>query len=331
MGRVLRTMSVFLCIYAYNISYMCYYEARKNIAAGKKIQEIVAKRKTNDDVRIVKKRSYFRRKVEDEDEAKDKAEIEDEAEIMVTTKNKHSGHDSSQKKKDTHDSEKEIFERIAMTNAWGNPESISGAGSTVSVNRFRVQCIKKFIKEYGIKQIYDIPCGDANWQHTLLSENLQYYGSDISEHALAKAKEKNKMYSSNMHFLKPINLIHKIPNIIGKDVDKDNALFLSKEVVQHLSLKDGVSMLNNIRLSGARYIAVTNHDRRLFNVKENRDIKSGSFYPNNVFLPPFNFQNPIVDCSDMLQTGHDKKKYGNLLIFDLHGQDSEKILNLKNI
>jgi meiotically up-regulated gene 157 (Mug157) protein len=207
---------------------------------------------------------------------------------------------------------KEIFEKIAATNEWGDPESISGAGSTVEVNRFRVQCLKEFIQKHDIKNVYDIPCGDANWQHGLLTNNVQYYGSDISNHALEQAKRKNKKYES-MHFLESINLIDSVPNV---DLP-EHSLFLSKEVIQHLPLKDGVSMLNNIKKSGVRYLAATNHDTHLFNVKKNNNIETGSFYPNNLFLPPFHFHKPMVDCSDLLQTDSEKKRYGNMLIFDL--------------
>ena len=207
---------------------------------------------------------------------------------------------------------KEIFEKIAATNEWGDPESISGAGSTVEVNRFRVQCLKEFIQKHDIKKVYDIPCGDANWQHGLLTNNVQYYGSDISQHALEQAKRKNKKYEA-MHFLESINLIDSVPNV---ELPK-HSLFLSKEVIQHLPLKDGVSMLNNIKKSGVRYLAATNHDVRLFNVEQNNNIKTGSFYPNNLFLPPFHFHKPMVDCSDLLQTDSEKRRYGNMLIFDL--------------
>jgi len=83
-------------------------------------------------------------------------------------------------------------------------------------------------------------------------------------------------------------------------------------------LDDGVKMITNIKKSGVRYLAVTNHAKDIFDVRENKNIDFGGFYPNNMFLPPFNFNQPVADVNDLLNTKEEKKKFGNLLIFDLH-------------
>ena len=81
-------------------------------------------------------------------------------------------------------------------------------------------------------------------------------------------------------------------------------------------------LYSNIKKSGIRYIAITNHDRELFNVNVNIDInKPGGFYPNNMFLEPLNFTNPIEDVSDLIKNKKLEKVYGNLIIFDIQNQE----------
>jgi hypothetical protein len=80
-------------------------------------------------------------------------------------------------------------------------------------------------------------------------------------------------------------------------------------------------MLKNIKNSGIKYIAVTNHDKTLFNVNSNINVEIGEFYQNNIFLPPFNFKNPLCDVNDEINGDINKIKYGNLIIFNIQEQD----------
>ena len=62
------------------------------------------------------------------------------------------------------------LEQIAGNNEWqmGGAEIISG-GSTVEANTHRVRCLRNFIKAHRIRNVIDVPCGDANWQLTLMT------------------------------------------------------------------------------------------------------------------------------------------------------------------
>ena len=106
------------------------------------------------------------------------------------------------------------------------------------------------------------------------------------------------------------------PNIV---VDENN-LIIIKEVIQHLPLDDGIKMLKNIKKSGIKYIAITNHDKILFN-SVNTNVEIGGFYPNNMFMPPFNFKNPLKDVNDIISGDSNKKGYGNLIIFNIQEQN----------
>jgi hypothetical protein len=163
-------------------------------------------------------------------------------------------------------------------------------------------------------------CGDCNWQYDFVNlikvEYFEYFGFDVSEIALAKAKENNKR--NNLKFSdKPIDLCNHILDCSNPC----NSLIIIKEVIQHLPLLAGIKLLRNIKDSGIKYLAITNHDSELFNVQINKNIKNpGEFYPNNMFLPPFNFKNPINDVSNLIKNKELEKGYGNLIIFNIQEQ-----------
>jgi hypothetical protein len=196
---------------------------------------------------------------------------------------------------------------------------LSGGGSTKSINLFRNKFLANFINEKDIKLIYDI-CGDCNWQNDFMKliniKDAKYFGLDVSKHALDLAKQKNKSNPLMSFAEAPINLCETELNCS----DNEKSLIIIKEVIQHLPLNQGIKMLQNIKNSGIKYIAITNHDKNLFN-SANIDVEIGGFYPNNMFLPPFNFKNPLKDVNDIILYDSNKMAYGNLIIFNIQEQD----------
>ena len=213
------------------------------------------------------------------------------------------------------------FEKIYKSKGWGffNNETLSGSGSTLEINKYRNIFLSDFINENNIEEVYDI-CGDCNWQNAFVDNvevsNFRYFGFDVSKSALQRAKDKNRGNKLNFSD-KPIDLC----NHVLECRNPNHSLIIIKEVIQHLPLQMGIKMLRNIKKSGIKYIAITNHDCNIFNVKNNIDIiKPGGFYPNNMFLQPFNFINPIKDISDTIKNKELEKNYGNMIIFDIQEQ-----------
>ena len=216
----------------------------------------------------------------------------------------------------------EVFTEIYNSKKWGyvNNETLSGGGSTKEINKFRNILLSDFINNNKITNVYDI-CGDCNWQSDFIAlvENpsIKYFGFDVCDYALKIAKEKNKLNNKMIFSNKPIDLCKtKL-----KCKDGDNSLIIIKEVIQHLPLSKGMQMLKNIKDSGIKYIAITNHDIHIFNVNENINVEIGGFYPNNMFLSPFNFKNPLKDVNDIISNVSEIEGYGNLIIFNIQEQN----------
>ena len=61
----------------------------------------------------------------------------------------------------------ERFEMIYNDNFWESNESSSGIGSEIKNTKEVLRAIKLIIKQYKIRSIIDIPCGDFNWMSSL--------------------------------------------------------------------------------------------------------------------------------------------------------------------
>lgn len=212
------------------------------------------------------------------------------------------------------------FDKMYHDQGWGftNNETLSGDGSTLAVNKYRNLFLSNFINKHRIQKVYDI-CGDCNWQHAFVSlvnvEGFEYFGFDVSGIALTKAKEKNA--GNSLKFSdSPIDLC----NYKLECTNPSKSLIIIKEVIQHLPLDMGLTILKNIKESGIKYLAVTNHDTELFDIRVNKNTQPGGFYPNNMYLEPFNMKNPIEDISDFINNKELEKEYGNLIIFDMDTQ-----------
>ncbi|MBK8555581.1 MAG: hypothetical protein IPL65_07330 [Lewinellaceae bacterium] len=74
---------------------------------------------------------------------------------------------------------KAVFEKIYRSKHWGEGESISGPGSSLMATQGIVAGLQKFVADYHIASMVDVPCGDFHWMRQLNFSNLKYLGCDI--------------------------------------------------------------------------------------------------------------------------------------------------------
>jgi hypothetical protein len=68
----------------------------------------------------------------------------------------------------------EIFTRIYHQNLWGNSESKSGHGSTVSRTDALRPRLTELAQQLGIRSLLDVPCGDFNWMRLTELPGIEY-------------------------------------------------------------------------------------------------------------------------------------------------------------
>ena len=202
-----------------------------------------------------------------------------------------------------------VFEKTYAGNTWGSRESFSGEGSEMSITESVRKCLGNWIQKYSIDNFGDV-CGDTNWQKYIPGiSKVDYTGYDVSEKALQYAANKNK---DTAFQFKPLDITAQVP-------DKHDA-FMIRDVIQHLTLEQGVSALKNIKDSGAKYLIVSSYP-----AGRNANIPTGFFYKNNVYEPPFNSLQlaPALEVCDNYDGKH-RRMGSKLMLIPLTAHVSER-------
>jgi hypothetical protein len=73
-----------------------------------------------------------------------------------------------------------LFENIMALNRWSGEESRSGPGSTLSYTCNLRSQLEVFFDKFGIKALFDAPCGDFHWmKEVLFPAGFSYVGGDV--------------------------------------------------------------------------------------------------------------------------------------------------------
>jgi|SRR5579883_1215867 len=172
---------------------------------------------------------------------------------------------------------KNIFIEIYKKNYWGNEESRSGNGSDLSQTEVVRRELPILIKEFELKSMLDLPCGDFNWMK-MLKINADYIGADIVPEMIEQNK---KLYENEKCKFLTLDIIKDIPPTVD--------LIFCRDLMVHLSIQDLKSALRNIANSGSKYLLATTFTNRDVNL----DIPTGYWRPLNLQLEPFNFPEPL--------------------------------------
>lgn len=176
-------------------------------------------------------------------------------------------------------SNKEIFTKIYKTNYWRSKESFSGPGAELRQTVVIRKELPILFKDFNIKTMLDIPCGDFNWMKevdfTLLT---QYIGADIVSELICLNITK---YGNDKR------------KFIELDITKDNLpvsdLIFCRDCFVHLSFDDIFRSINNIKCSKSKFLLTTIFNRESKNINTH-NVK---WRPINLEIPPFNLCRPI--------------------------------------
>jgi hypothetical protein len=190
-------------------------------------------------------------------------------------------------------------------------ESFSGGGSNRGFQtEVSMAILKRVISEHNITTMIDVPCGDANWIFDSLETDSMplYVGLDIVG-SLIEFNQKRFAFHSNKRFYWWDGINCAFPKqTLHNDVLQPFELIHSRDVIQHLPLKDGLRFVCNVFLSGARWFVTTTHK-----FGSNRDIqKHGKYYANNLHAAPFNLPD-VGKC----EATHPKLEADVTCVFDL--------------
>jgi len=171
-----------------------------------------------------------------------------------------------------------VFSDIYHTNAWQDPESVSGRGSTLARTKVIMSQLPTLLQELGAETLLDAACGDFNWmQHTELS-GINYIGLDVVTDLVSRNR---KLYEGPARRFAVLD--------ITQDKLPDADVILCRDCLIHLSFARIKKTLSNFKKTNARHLLCSTHTK----VTENADCKDGQWRSLNLQLPPFNFPRPL--------------------------------------
>lgn len=169
------------------------------------------------------------------------------------------------------------FARIHASNHWGDSESLSGGGSTLTETEAVRRALPELFRRHGIRSLLDVPCGDFNWMQHVAPAVDEYIGADIVPALVADVSARHA--APGRRFL--------VLDLVTDDLPRADAV-LARDVLIHLSQRDVRAALTNIRRSGAQWLLTTTYPEHV-----NRDIITGDWRPLNLQAAPYLLPPPI--------------------------------------
>jgi hypothetical protein len=171
----------------------------------------------------------------------------------------------------------ERFNDIYRTNEWnGAGGTRSGPGSSLEATVLLREHLPAIIADLGVASVLDAGCGDALW----MPELPGYVGCDIASEAIAAARSRHPDRS------------YVVADICTDELPRVEAV-ICRDALQHLSLLDGLTALQNFRRTGAKWLLANTHRGGT-----NNDVASGGFYEIDLEAAPFWLGEPVRSFPD---------------------------------
>ena len=170
-----------------------------------------------------------------------------------------------------------VFSEIYHTNAWRDPESVSGRGSTLARTQVIMSQLPLLLQELRAETLLDAACGDFNWMRHVDLGRVNYIGVDVVSDLIRRNRQ---LYHDERRTFVELD--------ITKDPLPQADVVLCRDCLIHLSFRSIAAVLTNFKRTGATHLLCTTHTT----VNENVDCPDGSWRNVNLELPPFNFPAP---------------------------------------
>ena len=178
-----------------------------------------------------------------------------------------------------------IFSQIYANGVWvehKNQDSLSGVGSTQLATGELVVQLSTFLRDVGCRKLVDIGCGDFNWMRNV-EGNFDYLGIDVVPRIIDANNAKYK--NDKRRF---------ICMDAARMAIESGDYAICREVLFHLSFRDGLQLLRNIKAAGFKCVLLTTDKSIWFN----SDIRNGDSRRINLSKSPFRFPEPWRELRD---------------------------------
>ena len=205
---------------------------------------------------------------------------------------------------------KNQFDTIYAQFLWGKDGGGSGLGSNINYTVNTRNILYQTIKKYNISSMVDAPCGAMMWMPLLLAnlsletnKHFKYHGIDVVESVINASKIRFANFSEEWKF--------SVVDFSQQNIPENYDLIFSRDALQHLPLDKVINALEIFSKSkGSKYLAVGSYVKSTL---PNNNIKVGSYFPVNLFKPPFN----LTEYIEILDEQTPDLKH--LILYDIPG------------
>ncbi|HEV8368996.1 MAG TPA: class I SAM-dependent methyltransferase [Pyrinomonadaceae bacterium] len=167
-----------------------------------------------------------------------------------------------------------IFTPFYTENRWGDPESVSGPGSSTERTTKLRRELLPLLEEIGARTLLDAPCGDFNWMKDTFLGLKHYVGVDIIPDLITRNQN---LYGNDR------------TEFVSLDLTRDDLpcvdVILCRDCFVHFSYRHIVAAIRNFKRSRSTYLLTNTYT----DWRKNRNIRTGDFRHINLMLSPFNF------------------------------------------
>lgn len=168
-------------------------------------------------------------------------------------------------------------------------ESASGPGSSLESTKEVRNLILSSVREFSIRSILDLGCGDLNWMSHVIEEiqspdfpsgsEISYEGWDVHPDLVRLL---NETYGD-------ANISFKVGDVTADDLPCVD-LVICRDVLFHLDRALGKKVIERIRDSGAKFFLATSFPdiNENDNIVKYNHIDGWGFYRINLDIEPFN-------------------------------------------
>ena len=178
-----------------------------------------------------------------------------------------------------------IFTPFYTENRWGDPESVSGPGSSAERTTKLRRELPLLLKEIGARALLDAPCGDFNWMKDTVLGVEHYIGVDIIPDLIDR--NQNQYGSDRTQF-------------VVLDLTRDELpcvdVILCRDCFVHFSYRHIVAAIKNFKRSRSTYLLTNTYP----GWRKNENIRTGAFRHLNLMLSPFNFPPSLRQINEKL-------------------------------
>lgn len=173
-----------------------------------------------------------------------------------------------------------VFTKVFRENVWGDPESRSGTGSSLSQTAFVREGLAELVKEFAVCRLLDIPCGDFHWMKEVeFPLRMAYTGGDIVDEIVTRNTAR---YGNGRAVFQKMDIL--------RDPLPEVDMVLCRDCFIHFGFDDISTAIRNLKRSGSVYLLTTHYTGD----RDNVDIRTGQLgRPLNLTRSPFGFPPPL--------------------------------------